>query len=553
MYEEEEMRVQVYPLRDDLTTGTRPILLVLSGGVLFLMLLVSANLATLMLVRGRTRSGEDAIRATVGCGWGRLFRGKLTECLLLVVAGSALGTALAWAAIRVVRALAPPTIPLIDQVSLNGPVLLLTLGAAFLLILVSGSVSALQLGRLSLVGILKSDAPGGSGEGRQRMMNTLVVGELALSMMLLAGAAVMLRTLQEMNQADLGFDVERVLTFNLLIYPEEFRSQETRRVLMGEIKEGIEALPGVEGLARSSMPPLSGAIWNRIYGWDQESLERNTERADLTISSADYFQVMGTRLLAGRFFTQAEMTDSSNSIIVDEKLANIAWPGEDPIGKRVLLGDRAPEGVVVGVVEHMLMRDFGLESYEAIHYPEGDFWPPASFVVRTGLEPETLTPSIRRVLRSIHPTLVPFKIMSLSDRVALSMASTRFVTFLMTSFAGISFLVAVTGLFGVIAYAVRTRTAELGIRMAVGADRASILRLVLGKGALLTGIGILGGLVGALALGRFIESVVFGVSPTDPLILGGAALVLGGVSILACCAPARWASRLPPARVLRTE
>jgi putative ABC transport system permease protein len=372
-------------------------------------------------------------------------------------------------------------------------------------------------------------------------------------MVLLAGAAVMLRTLQEMNRADFGFQAESVLTFDMLLYAEPFRSQETRRGLVREIKEGIEALPGVEGLARSSMPPLSGTIWNRIYGWDQEILDRGTERADLTVSSQDYFRVMGTRLLAGRFFTPEEMTDSSSSIIVDEKLANMAWPGEDPIGKRVLLGGRGGDGVVVGVVEHMLMRDFGLESFEAIHYPEGNSWPPTRFVVRTALEPEALTPSIRRVLRSIHPTLVPFKIMSLSDRVSLSMAPTRFVVLLMGSFAGISFLVAITGLFGVIAYAVRTRTAELGIRMALGADRARILRLVLGKGALLTGIGIFGGLAGALALGRFIESVVFGVSPTDPLILGGAALVLGGVSILACCAPARWASRLPPAQVLRTQ
>jgi hypothetical protein len=291
-----------------------------------------------------------------------------------------------------------------------------------------------------------------------------------------------------------------------------------------------------------------------VYGWDPESVERGTERADLNVSTSDYFEALGTRLLSGRFFTEAEDTDSTEFIIVDEKLAKTAWPDEDPIGKRLnwrLTG----EGVVVGVVEHMLMRDFGIESDEIIHQPEGTIGLglARTFVVRSGTPSETLVPQIRQVLRSIHPTFVPYNVTRLSDRVKLSMAPTRFVVFLMGSFAVIAFLVAVTGLFAVISYAVRTRTAELGIRMALGAEKGQIMSMVLRQGALLSMAGILAGVAGAIVLARFMQSMVFGVSPTDPASLVGTAVVLSAVSILACCAPARWACRVDPVVSLRAE
>ncbi len=554
-YDEEQLRVQVSPLREDLTATTGPVLLVLSGGVLFLMLLVGANLANLLLVRGRIRAGEDAVRATVGCGKGQLLRQRFAECVLLVALGSVLGAFLAWAAVHVVRALAPANIPLMDRVGINGPVLLMALTTAFLLVLLSSLIPILQASRLDLVATLKSDTPGTGRQGGQKVMNTLVVVELALSMVLLSGAAVMLRTLAEMNRTDMGFEADPILTFRLWVSAEEYGNLEAYTALLMEVDEKIEAIPGVEALARTSMPPLSGTVWNRVYGWDQESLDLGTERADIIVSTEDYFKVMGTRLKAGRFFTPQEMTDSSRSIIVDEKLAGIAWPGQDPIGKHVVFREGELDGEVVGVVEPMLMRDFGLESYEAIHYPPGRFWAGRAgiFVVRAGIDPAQLAEPIRQVLRSIHPSLLPYNLVELSDRVNTSLAPTQFVVFMMGSFAGISFLVAITGLFGVIAYAVRTRTAEMGIRMALGADRDRIFSLVLRRGAFLTGSGIAAGILGALILGRFIESLVFGVSPTDPTLLVVAALVLGGVSFLACCAPAQWACRLDPAQVLRTE
>jgi predicted permease len=553
-YEREELRFRVRPLRVELTAESRPILLVLTGGVLFLMLLVCANLANLMLVRGRIRSREDAIRATVGCGRLRLAGHRLAESILLVLAGGTIGIGVAWAGIRMVEVMAPRTIPLMDQVGMNVQAVLTGLCVALVLVLLLGLISAFQVGRLNLVRTLNSETRGASGKGRQRLMNTLVVSELALAMILIAGAGVMVRTLKGLGETDLGFDGEQVITFDLSVFAEEFRSREAMAAIYAELGEKLGALPGVAGVARTGMAPLSGKAFNRRYGWDEESLERAMERADINICTEDYFDVMGTRLLAGRFFTRAEATDSTESVIVDEDVAGIAWPGEDPIGKRLLIWGGF-EGVVVGVVERMLMRDFGMLDLETIYLPVGNFWAPAAgtFVVRTGAHLETLLPSIRQALLSVHPTLVPYNVQMLADRVNVSMAPTRFLIFLMGSFAAIALLVAVTGLFGVIAYAVQTRTAELGTRMALGAEQGRIMSMVLCQGALLTGLGILTGIVGALFLARFIESVVFGVSPTDPIGLLVTAVALGAVSILACYAPARWACRLDPAQVLRTE
>lgn len=553
-YEREQLRILVHRLREQLTAGSRPTLLMLSGGVVFLMLLVCANLANLMLVRERIRSSEDAVRTAVGCGRGRLFCQRLAESVILVLLGGVVGLAFAAAAIELLGALAPPTVPLLDEVALDPVMLLLGLGAVVLLTILFGGVAAVQVGRLHPLEVLKSDAPGAGHHGRQKLMSVLVVSELALSLVLLAGAAVMAASLAELSKVDLGYDADRVLTFTMLPYAAEFRSMEARATLYAELDERLEAIPGVEAVARTGAPPLGGVVWNAVYGWDDESWIQGSERAELNVCTQDYFEALGTRLLAGRFFTDAEMTDSTESIIVDEKLARIAWPDEDPIGQR-LRWRLSGEGVVVGVVEHLLMRDFGVESIEAIHMPEGIFWPGRArfFAVRSRIPPQALIPSIRRVLRSVHPTLVPYNVTSLEDRVGQSMAPTRFVVFLMTSFAVIAILIAVTGLFGVIAYAVRSRTAELGIRMALGADRGRILSLVLRQGAGLTVVGIVAGVAGALLLSRFLQGMVFGISPTDPTILTGIALVLGLVSVLACYAPARWACRVDPVEALRAE
>ena len=551
-YREEEVHYQFVPTQEELTASYRPILFVLTGGVLFLLLLVCANLASLMLVRGWIRSGEDAVRTAVGCGKPRLAVQKLSESLLLVLSGGAVGTGLAWAAIRVLGAIAPANVPALQQVGLNVGATLVALSLAIGLAVLFGLIPVAQVRQLDLTRILSAEGKGSTGKGRRKLMNTLVVSELVLSVILLSGAAVMVRSLSAMTRAAHGFEGERALTFDMSPFAQEFRSREAMVALYSEVEERLSALPGVEAVGRSSMVPFSGRVWNGIYSPNRESIGESGEWADHIVVTDDYFRATGTRVLAGRSFTPAEMQDSTESIIVDEKLAGIAWPEDDPLGKRLIFGGGSREGVVVGVVEHMLMKDLGVESREAIFMPaQGrQGLRAASFALRTALPSESLTPSIRQALQAIHPTLVPYKVQKLSDRVDRSLAPTRFVVIAMSTFAAIAVIVAMVGLFGVISYAVRTRTMELGIRMALGAERGDIMSMVLRQGTFLSAAGILGGIIGSVVLARFMRSFVLGVSPRDPAVLIITALIVGLISILACWAPARWACRVDPVRSL---
>lgn len=554
-YAQEDMHYVVTPLEEEWRASYRPVLLVLAGGVVFLLLLVCANLANLTLVRGWTRAGEDAVRSAVGCGRARLVGQKLLESLLVAVGGSVVGLGVAWAAIRVLGAVAPGNVPVLHQVGMNVRVVAAGVAVAAILVAFFVLISGAQGRRQDLVQVLNSEGRGAGGSRRRRVMNELVVVELVLSMVLLSGAAIMVRSLFAMTGASPGFQPEEALTFEGRPYSEESRrSLEARAALYERIEQTLSALPGVEVVGRSSMLPFSGGVWNAVYAPDPEGVAKSAERADYIVVTDDYFQAMGTRLLGGRFFTPAEMEDSTSSIIVDEKLAGIAWPGQDPIGKRLYFDweEGWDVGTVVGVVEHMLMTDFGSESREALFFPMGRIpWRiPGGFVLRTALPAERLAGSVRRTLLDVDPTFVPYGLQKLSDRVALSVAPTRFVVMTMTAFAILALLVAVVGLFGVISYAVRTRTTELGIRMALGAGKHEILTMVLRQGALLGAAGIAGGVVGAIVLARFMKSMVFEASPTDPLLLSAMALVLAAVSLLACWAPARWACRVDPARVL---
>lgn len=550
-YADEQLRMPIYPIHRDMTLSARPIILVLAGGVAFLMLLVCANVANLMLVRGYIRSSEDAVRVVVGCGSWQLIRQKLTDSAVLAAAGGVLGVGLAWVAIRVVEILGPRTVPLLDRVELNLAALGFALGMGLVAVLLSGLLPALQVLRVDLVGILGSGGRGGSSRGRRKLMGVLVVSELALSMMLLSGAVVMVQSLVALTRARLGFDAENVITFDLTGFDERYREEETRRTFFRELDEMLASLPGVDAVGRTSMPPLSERVSNTIYGPTPEILEQRLYRADITMVNGNYFEAMGTRLLAGRFFDELELSERSESVIVGETLARRAWGGDDPIGQRIFFGGR--EGTVVGVVESMLMRDYGTIQLQAIHTPEVFPGSASTYVIRSGLEPESVAASIRSTVESLDPTLVPYAIAQLAERVSLARASTRFVMWAMGAFAVIALLVAVGGLFGVISYTVRTRTAELGIRIALGAEKRTILSMVLGQGAVLSLIGVAVGLAGTLLTARFVASLAYEVSATDPLTLAATAAVLALVAVLACYVPARWASSVEPATALRVK
>lgn len=553
-HEKERLRVEVYPLHQDLTTYTGRAILVVAGGVVFLLLLVCANVANLQLVRSRMRAGDDAVRAALGCGRRRLFGQKLGESLMLAIGGGVVGVALAWGTLRIVQALVPRILPLMNRLEMNQWTLLFGLGAAVVSMVLAGLLPAWQASRLDAASALSRGARRHTGEGR-RLMGSLVVSELALSMVLLAGAATMVRTLVGMTRTDLGFEPEGVVSFELDLAGEAYRDEQVRATVYRRLEEELAAIPGVEAVARTDMVPLGDAVGNTTWGWNEDVHRQQTERADVVIATPGYLETMGARLLAGRLLKEGDANPTGDvmSAVVDSKAAGIAWPGEDPIGKEVIFWRRQQRAVVVGVVEHMLMRDFGMKSYEAIFIPEPSGWPGAAetFVLRTRPGAAGIDASIRRAVAAVDRSLHPYRIRRLPDRVSQSMGPARFVLFLMGFFAVVALVVAAVGLFGVIAYGVRARTAELGIRVALGASKGGILRMMLGRAGLLTLAGVAAGTVAALLLARFMTVVAYGVSPAEPLTLGGMALALALVSMAACAAPARWACNVDPVRALR--
>jgi predicted permease len=555
-FREEEMRFNLDPLREYLTADLRPIVLLIAGAAVFLMLLVCLNVSNLLLVRARVKGKEDAVRAAVGCGKLRLCYRAGCESLVLALCGAVVGIGLAWWGIRLLVAVAPPTVPFLDRVTMNVPAVLVGLGVAVAAGVLVALLSILEASRVSVADMLKQDAGGSGGRGRRRFMNGLVVCEVALSMVLLTGAALMFRTLQAMVSFNPGFEAEKALVFDVNFYGDKYRTREAVTALYSELEGRLRGMPGVEAVGSCSMPPFSDRIWNGPYGWDQKSFDGQQEYTDFRWANSEYFKAMGTRLLAGRLFDESEMTGNTTSIVIDAELARKAWPGQDPIGKRVIWdaevrGADHREGTVIGVVEHQKKSNVGMQSREAVYFPRKVLLG-GGFVVRAS-DPQRLAGYVRDMMRSMGPGLMPRQMATLSELLYRSMASTRFVLAVMAAFAVIALVLAAVGLFGVISYAVRTRKGEIGMRMALGAERRGIMRMVVGQGIVLALAGLVIGALAALALSGFMRSIVWGVSPTDPLVLLATGALLAVVSAAACYWPARWASSVDPALALRVE
>ena len=550
-YGEGELRLPLHPIHDDLKEGTEEIVLVLAGGVLFLMLLVCANVANLMLVRGRMRAGEDAVRSALGGGALRLGSQRLVESAILGVVGGVLGISIGWGAIRAVEALGPRNLPLLDQVEMNAAVLAGALGATLASVVFFGLVSALQVVRRDPAAVLRMDSGRGRVGGQRTMLQLLVVSELALSMVLLSGALTMVRSMAALTSADLGYDAEGLLAFDIAPIGGVGLDPESRRLAIRELEARFERVPGVVSVGRTSMPPLSGRVFSRNFGWTEEVLQRLTERAEIVIVSPGYFRAMRTGLLAGRFFDASDIGAGSPSIIVDEAIARRAWPGEDPIGKYLHVESELG-GTIVGVVQSMLLRDYRTENIAsgAIHYVEAEPGQIGTFVLRGSGEAATVAGLVRETVRSYDPDIRAYRIQDLSARVRMARAPTRFVLLVMVSLAVIALVVAVGGLFGVISYGVRTRTAEFGLRLALGAEAQTIAGMVLRQALAVTLLGVLLGLGGTLLSARILASVAYEVSPTDPLLLAATSVILAAASVIACYAPARWAGARDPVRAL---
>ena len=550
------LRIRAVPLHYDVVKHARPALLVLLGAVGMVLLVACANVANLLLVRGTTRRAEFALRSALGAGRSALVRQVLAESLLLALAGGALGLGITLAALAVLRRLHPANLPRLADVELDPTVLAFTVVTCAVTALLFGLVPALRAAGVDPQEHLKAGGRGGSVGDRRRGRSLLIVAEVALSVVLLVGAGLLVRSFLAMQRVDPGYDGSDVLTFELSMPFGKYPGGPARRAFFRDLRDRLEALPGVTTVGLVSQLPLTGSGPLSPFAYDEETA-RNFESvtADGRNVSPEYFEAMDARLLAGRTFTYSDSAGTPPVIIVDESLAKLAWPGENPVGKQLQLaptGEPDAFAEVVGVVEHMRQHDLTRDILHQIYYPIGQGTPTVmTFVVETSLDP--VVAPVRRTVEAMDPDLPVNRLAPMSAYLSEGMAQARFSLVLMSVLGAVALLLTAVGVFGVISYSVSQRTREFGIRLALGEDPGRTRRGVVAGGTRLVLVAIAIGLAGSLALTRLIAGLLYEVRPADPLTFLAIALLLAAVALLACYLPARRATRVDPALALRSE
>ena len=556
----------IVPLQDYVVGGVRPALFVLIGAVAFVLLIACANVANLLLSRALARKREVAVRAAIGASSGRIVRQLLTESVLLAVMGGVVGLLFSYWTLEGIRVLGSKSVPRLHEIAIDGGVLLFTLGVSILAGAIFGVAPAIRLSRVDLQENLKESSRGASagsavwGRG-QNARRLLVVSELALSVMLLIGAGLLIRSFAHVQQVPPGFNSSNVLTLELTMsgrkYAEAAAVLETYKLLW----EKLRTLPGVTAAGGVTALPLS-----QMMAWGPITVEGRVPAAgekfinvDIRTVGGDYFAAMEIPLRSGRLFNEHDTRETDRAVIVDEHMAAQLWPGADPLGKRIRTGGfdvtaNTPWMTVVGVVGRVKQDALDADSRMAIYLAHTQRPGRAmNVVLRSGSDPAALTSAVRKQIREIDPDLPLYNARTMEQRVDESLARRRFSMLLLTLFACLALGLAAIGIYGVIAFLVSQSTREVGIRMALGATPREILMLIVRQGLIVTVIGVVAGLAGALTLTRFMNTLLFGVHATDPLTFVAIAATLGLVAVLASYVPARRAARVDPMVSLRSE
>lgn len=554
---------KLVPLKQQMVGEVRPFLLVLLGAVGCVLLIACVNVANLLLARSIGRAREFAIRAALGASRARVVRQLLTESVLLALAGGLLGLLLAaWGTHAALRLL-PAALPRAEEIGLDAHVLIFTTAISLLAGILFGLAPALKVSQPNLHETLKEGGRGASGT-RHRTQGVFVVVETALALVLLIGAGLMIRSLVELWNVDPGFNPHNVLSFGLSLPPSLAKaSPDAIRAAFREFDAKIAAIPGVRAVSQTwGALPLSGDDENLFWfeGQPKPASENDMNWAIDYIVEPDYLTVMGIPLQRGRFFTSQDNERSPRVVVVDNVFAAKYFPNQDPIGKRIHMANGDYPAEIVGVVGHV--KQWGLDSddtqplraqfYLACMQMPDDFMG-AGVVVRSDETTTGLFDSIRHTSSQMSSQQVIFGAQTMNEIISDSLAARRFSMILLGTFAALALLLASVGIYGVISYLVGQRTHEIGLRMALGAQRGDILRLVLGQGGRMAGIGIVIGFAAALGLTRLMTNLLFGVKPTDPLTFAAVAMLLCGVALAACYVPARRAMRVDPMVALRYE
>jgi putative ABC transport system permease protein len=552
-----DLRVEGTPLRAELTHDAKPTMLFLLVAAGFVLLIACANVANLNLARMARRERELGVRTALGASRVRLFRQLLTESFLLAMGGGALGLLLAAGGVRLLVAYVARFTPRANEVHIDFAVLLYTLGVALFVSLLTGTTPALAR-RESLVTTLKEGGhPSTLGAARGKMRSALIVAQVAVSFLLLIGAGLTVRSLINLRQVDAGFRPENVLTVQISL---DFTKDMSNRSMLGfsdALLEKIQAMPQVTSAAMSGEFPLdkSPASNNRYWiAGQQGDAEDAKPTAEFNIVSPDYFRTLGIPVLSGRTFDGRDRLDKSLVAIVNQSLAQHRWHGQDPLGRRISFDDGKTWTRIVGIVGDVRERGLDQLPGDLIYLPYGQYPQMGpSLVARTQGDPMNIARAVVQHLYEVDPNQPAGRIQSLEQARADSIAAPRLTANLLGLFALLALAIAAAGIGGVLALAVSQRTHEIGVRMAIGARPAEIVRMILRQGMGLAIGGILLGVLGAFALTHAVKALLFGVTPTDPVTFVGVAAVLSAAALVACYIPARRAAQIDPLRALRTE
>ncbi len=545
------------PLHAQVAGSVRSVLLVLLGAVGFVLLIACVNVANLLLARASSRRKEIALRAALGASRMRLIGQLLTESVLLAATGGALGIALAVVSLNLLTGMLPANFPRAEGISIDLPVLAFALIVSLATGIVFGLAPAVRASRLASADALK-DGGRGSTEGfrHNRFRSALVVMEMALSLMLLVGAGLMIRSLLRLQQVNPGFSPAHILTMNLSLPAAAYPNDVDKAAFFQRLIEKTNAIPGVLNASATTLTPMGGnnfgvtaTIEGRTYPPGAHPL------AEARAVTPQYFDTLRIPLIKGRFLSEQDTSDRPKALVINQKMALKRFPGEDPIGQRLKLGFSNFTGEIVGVAGNVKERGLEDEAAEMVYlnYQQAPYWRDMVLMVRTAGDPLAIAPALRAALAFVDRNRPVSRIRTMESILGDSIAEPRFRTVLLGLFAFTSLVLAMVGIYGVMSYSASRRTHEIGIRMALGASRSDMLKLVVGQGMLLALAGILLGVLGAFGLTRAVSSLLYGIEATDPATFAITAFLLAGTAFLACYIPARKAASVDPVRALRYE
>ena len=564
---DKEAGITLVSMKEDIVGDVQPFLIVLLAAVGFLLLIACANVANLLLARSMARAREFAVRAALGAGRGRVIRQLATESIVLAGLGGALGLLFAFFGVGAVVRTLPGALPRVEEVSLDGRVLLFTFGLLILAAMLFGLAPALKGSRVNLMETLREGGRGTVG-GRYRVQRTFVAVEVAMALVLLIGAGLMLRSLAALWRVDPGYNPSHAITFNLSIPASSATTSAETRARLRRLDDQLNAVPGVKAVSVTlgSRPMIHDSFlpfW--IDGRPKPANDNELPQAMFYLVEAGFQRAMGMTLQRGRFVTAQDNENAPIVIDIDDVFARTYFPRENPIGKRVHLLQFNVQAEIVGVVGHVRQWGPGNDSKSAV---EAQFYYPfmqlpeklmpmvaggVAVVLRTAGDPAAIMTPVRAAVSRLESRDVIYGIHTMDEIIAGSLAARRVSMILLGIFAALALALASIGIYGVVSYVVGRRTHEIGVRMALGAQRADVFRLVLGEGARMALAGVAAGLAAALGLARLMANQLFGVTPQDPLTFTAVALVLTLVAMLACYLPARRAVRVDPMAALRHE